>query len=110
MSGGSYDYLFSSAYHIGDLAGKTSQLRRMMDSLRSQGFESEAKDTEAVLIHLMEAQNLAVKLSDVWRAEEWIRSGDSLPVELKDRSEEYRILKKQSWRNLNQQQEPAEGE
>lgn len=78
MSGGSYDYLcYKDAF---ELESHREELNRMRDRLVELGHLDAAKETESIILTLdsfkvrMEAR--LSRLKDVWRAVEWLDSGD----------------------------------
>lgn len=75
MSGGSYNYLFRS-----DLLSREGDLMAMADRLLQLGYPREAKQTRNVIRTARRAQD---QLAAVWRAVEWLDSGDSGPEAVK---------------------------
>ena len=73
MSGGSYDYLFIAE----DLFDRYHTIEAMRDRLAELGHVGAAADTQRVLDGLDQAKSQAKSLSEVWRAVEWLDSGDS---------------------------------
>jgi hypothetical protein len=79
MSGGSYNYLcFKDASQISDSA---HHVKAMQDRLKGLGYEAESSETQEILDLLNEVNNKIDKISDVWRAVEWMDSGDTGPEE-----------------------------
>lgn len=79
MSGGSYDYLCYK--DVFELESQREHIVRMRDRLIELGHLDAAKETESVILVLdsfkvrMEAR--LERLKEVWRAVEWLDSGDS---------------------------------
>jgi hypothetical protein len=79
MSGGSYNYLcYKQSY---DIHERKEELNAMRDRLIELGFTDVAGETESVLLMLksfeIRLQTRIDRLKDVWRAVEWMDSGDS---------------------------------
>lgn len=79
MSGGSYNYLcYKEAY---DIHERTEELNQMRDRLVELGYLDAAGETESVLLMLksfeVRLQARIDRLNKVWRAVEWMDSGDS---------------------------------
>lgn len=78
MSGGSYNYLCYK--DVFELESHREELNRMRDRLIELGHLDAAKETESIILTLdsfkvrMEAR--LSRLKDVWRAVEWLDSGD----------------------------------
>ncbi|QOD05692.1 hypothetical protein [Pseudarthrobacter sp. BIM B-2242] len=79
MSGGSFDYLCEVA-SLKELLENKDGITGTAAVLRDRGHEAAAAETEAILSELaaMEAYVLArvERLRDVWKAAEWVVSGD----------------------------------
>lgn len=79
MSGGSFDYL-CEVFDFFEMADKERQLKAMGERLAGVGAADAAREThEALLIiRAAEAQTEAIvgRLRDVWKAVEWVDSGD----------------------------------
>jgi hypothetical protein len=74
VSGGSFDYLSSRAPD--EARSLASQIQRMADALRDDGFPVCAERTARVVAMLRVAADEAVALEDLWHAKEWRDSGD----------------------------------
>ncbi len=79
MSGGSYNYLcYKDSDNINEAREEINQMR---DRLTGLGFLDVAKETESVLLMLdsfeVRLQARLDRLNSVWRAVEWMDSGDS---------------------------------
>jgi hypothetical protein len=74
MSGGSYDYL-----HATDLTNARGHLERMRDRLHALGHHDAALRTSQVLAAFDRVTAIQAELYEVWRAVEWIDSGDCVP-------------------------------
>lgn len=78
MSGGSYNYLYS---HVKGLESQREDIEAMRDRLQAleaqgvPGAAFAARQTRMVLNHLKLAEEHAQRLSEVWRAVEWVDSG-----------------------------------
>jgi hypothetical protein len=78
MSGGSYDYLYSAAGYVQELAGKFGSLLEMTERLDGIDPDSHAAcDTREVLGLLRAAERWSSRLADVWHAVEWCDSNDT---------------------------------
>lgn len=94
MSGGSYDYLFQ-AFDLDDLLKKQYQLSEMADRLASFGYARDASlETHELLIILRQfeartAVRLA-RLARVWKAVEWLDSGDGSEDAVREALASYR--------------------
>lgn len=92
MSGGSYNYLcYKEAY---DIHEKINELQEMGDRLAELGFKDAALETESIILILntfeIRLQARINRLRDVWKAVEWMDSGDSGIDYVKDEVEKYR--------------------
>lgn len=94
MSGGSYNYLcFKDASEL--LSGSHSdELRQMVDRLAGLGYEDAAKSTEELIAVLSQCrariQARVENLSSVFKAVEWMDSGDSVLDNLESVIEKWR--------------------
>lgn len=92
MSGGSFDYLCHA--DATELFSKRDELRRMVEALSSMGYKDAASETEEILLILrhFEARLGARvdRLSKVWKAVEWLYSGDWSAAQLDEEIAEYR--------------------
>jgi hypothetical protein len=85
MSGGSYDYLYSK--EADDLLHRTDTIQEMADRLAELGYHGAAVESNELLADVrrfrarIEAR--MKRLSPVWRAVEWLDSGDSGPEQVK---------------------------
>jgi hypothetical protein len=79
MSGGSYRYLCYA--DSSDINNRREELTQMRDRLTELGFKDAAKETESVLLMLdsfeVRLSTRLERMSDVWKAIEWLDSGDS---------------------------------
>lgn len=75
MSGGSYNYLCQRML-AGDFAEAESDLRRMADALERAGYPVVAKRTRAAADLVAKVHAEASDMSALWRAQEWLESGD----------------------------------
>ena len=79
MSGGSYDYLCYK--DLFELNSHREELNRMRDRLVELGHLDAAKETESIILTLDSFKVRMVsrleRLKEVWRAVEWLDSGDS---------------------------------
>ena len=85
MSGGSYNYLCtkdSSNVNVSDLA-------KMRDRLFELGFRDLGNETNEIIERLDQINNLCYNLHGVWRAVEWMDSGDVGIEEVVKQSELY---------------------
>jgi hypothetical protein len=94
MSGGSYNYL-CRAQDLEDINGKRATLREMADRLAGLGYAQDAAaETEELLVLLQQwevrAQVRIKRLSEVWKAVEWLDSGDYGEGEVREALAEYR--------------------
>lgn len=87
MSGGSYDYLY---LHLDDLSGRRKDLKRMYRRLAQLGHGDPSAATLRILDNLDAIEESAEALADVWRAVEWLDSGDSCEDQVTDVVREYR--------------------
>lgn len=88
MSGGSYDYLYLQS---DDLSRNRRMIEEMARRLEGLPYASEAAtDTRRILTLLADAQALAERLADVWRAVEWWDSGDYGEDDAQDAIAKYR--------------------
>lgn len=93
MSGGSFNYLC----HVEDaeeLMQRESDLSEMADTLSGySNGDAAARETEEILAYIRTARRRievrAKRLSEVWRAVEWERSGDSLRVSTLEKLDAY---------------------
>lgn len=74
MSGGSYDYLYAA-----ELTNARGNLERMRNRLHGLGHHNAALRTSQVLAAFAHANTIQQQLCEVWRAVEWIDSGDCIP-------------------------------
>lgn len=78
MSGGSFNYLCWAM--AGELVQKRSDISDMVRALADDGIIDAAKETESILLILNHFEVLMQarieRLSPVWKAIEWQRSGD----------------------------------
>lgn len=94
MSGGSYNYL-CHAFDLDDLLEKRGSLREMADRLAGLGYaEDAAKETEELLALLnqwrVRAEVRRNRLAAVWKAVEWLDSGDSGEDDVREALAAYR--------------------
>ena len=94
MSGGSYNYLcYKESY---DIHERIDELNQMRDRLIELGFTDAAGETESVLLMLrsfeVRLQTRINRLKDIWRAVEWMDSGDSGLDSVKKTIDKYREL------------------
>jgi hypothetical protein len=94
MSGGSYNYLcYKESY---DIHERKEELNEMRDRLIELGFADVAGETESVLLMLksfeVRLQTRIDRLKGVWRAVEWMDSGDSGIEYVEDSVNKYREL------------------
>lgn len=78
MSGGSFNYLCDAA-GMGRLGERRAEVARMVMALGDYdhpGVAHAAANTRQVLVLLEQADELAVRLTDVWQAVEWHYSSD----------------------------------
>lgn len=92
MSGGSYNYLcYKEAY---DIHERIEELHEMRDRLIELGFTDAAGETESVILMLkgfeVRLQARINRLKHVWKAVEWMDSGDSGIDYVNDEVEKYR--------------------
>ena len=92
MSGGSYNYLcYKEAY---DIHERINELQEMGDRLAELGFKDAALETESIILILkafeIRLQARINRLRDVWKAVEWMDSGDSGIDYVNDEVEKYR--------------------
>ena len=93
MSGGSFDYLCYKESE--DLLQSDHQLQSMADELARLGYaEDAARETQDLLLTIRTMRNRVQtsidRLSDVWRAIEWWRSGDWGEDQIKEVLARYR--------------------
>lgn len=74
MSGGSYNYLCYADHS--DIGNKTEDLQEMIDRLKELCFEDIANESYLVLEHIKKTDKMINKLSEIWKAVEWMDSGD----------------------------------
>jgi hypothetical protein len=74
MSGGVYEWLFYADDE--QLIAYLEQIDKMATRLRQLGYPAEARYTDRVATQLRWALDDASQLRDVWRAVEWLDSGD----------------------------------
>lgn len=93
MSGGSFNYL-CHATPDEILVGKRQDLAEMVAALSVSGAVDAAKETETIglILNHFEARIQARmdRLSGVWKAMEWWRSGDWTEAQFKEALAEYR--------------------
>ncbi len=95
MSGGSYNYLcFRSANELFSLSTQ-EDLSAMSDRLAALGYAQDAaRETEELLAIVRQAtirlQVRIDRLSNLWRAVEWVDSGDSVEDQIRDALAAYR--------------------
>lgn len=79
MSGGSFNYLFLK--DPSELLDKEDDIDSMADILEEEGFYIEANYTRDILKEIQDFKESIEKkkdsVSEVWKAMEWKRSGDS---------------------------------
>jgi len=96
MSGGSYNYLYCKEVDQLMQGDGRNELDNMRDRLIELGYEDVAKDIETFIVILNNArtrlETRIEMLSDIFRAVEWLDSGDSGKEEVKDAIEKYRNL------------------
>jgi hypothetical protein len=79
MSGGSYNYLHTHAGGLEAQRGDIEEMRDRLDGLAHDGVPGAAEavsQTRAILQHFDQAEELAQRLSEVWRSVEWWDSSD----------------------------------
>lgn len=79
MSGGSYNYLCYKEYN--EISNNTQDISKMRDRLMELGFKDVAKETESFLL-MIDSFEVRVnarleRLQGIWKAVEWMDSGDS---------------------------------
>lgn len=74
MSGGSYNYLCQADHS--DIGNKTEDLQEMIERLKELGFYDIARESQLVLEHVKKTDPMIDKLSEIWKAVEWMDSGD----------------------------------
>jgi hypothetical protein len=79
VSGGSFNYACEFG-NLKDLWVEKSGIEGIADALRDRGHESAAAETEALLAELAVFEDYllarAERLRNVWKAAEWVVSGD----------------------------------
>jgi len=93
MSGGSYNYICFKT-DIEELVPHLSDLENMADRLESLDAEDAAKETLELKAIIRQSQIrvevLAQRMSALWRAVEWMDSGDSGMKEVEAQLKRYR--------------------
>lgn len=91
MSGGSFNYLYLAADlgQLGDRRGTIQEMANALTEYRHPGAAIAAADTREVLALLAQADEVARRLADVWRAVEWHHSADSGTNRVHDALNEY---------------------
>ena len=78
MSGGSYEYLCFT--EIQDLLHKEDIITKMADRLIELGYDNFAKETLQILYDIkkfkLSFEVREIRLSSIWKAVEWLDSGD----------------------------------
>jgi hypothetical protein len=80
MSGGSFNYLYAA--DLEDFINREGDLERMRDELIALGNAEDAvRETDEIILMLRQFRVLietrANRMSPIWKAMEWWRSGDS---------------------------------
>lgn len=92
MSGGSFNYLCYAEPE--ELFNKRADLKAMVEALSNLGYTDAAAETETITLILnhFEARMRArlERLTPVWKAMEWVQSGDSGPEYLGEEIARYR--------------------
>ena len=93
MSGGSYNYLCHAS--ADELMNKVSDLNDMVDRLSGLGYaEDAARETLELLLTVRQFETrltvMTDRLSNVWRAVEWLDSCDSDESSVKNALDDYR--------------------
>jgi hypothetical protein len=92
MSGGSYDYLCFKEAH--ELLAHEGPIGRMADRLAKMGAADAARETEDLLLTLRQFQNRIQtrldRLCPIWKAVEWVDSGDWGPDSIAEALADYR--------------------
>jgi hypothetical protein len=74
MSGGSYNYLCHA--DSSDIGFKTEELKDMANRLAELGFTEEANETKDILEHINKTDSMISEITNLWKAIEWMDSGD----------------------------------
>lgn len=92
MSGGSFDYLFIVESEA--LPGRLDDLKEMASALTLGGAHDAAEETEKLVRMIEHFQRQAAvrlrALSDIWKAMEWLRSGDTSSEQFQKALAKYR--------------------
>lgn len=79
MSGGSFNYACDFD-RLKDILENKAEIDRIADALRDRGHEAAAVETEDLLAELADIEDYilarAERLRGVWKATEWVVSGD----------------------------------
>lgn len=79
MSGGSYNYLCYKEYN--EISNHIQDIGKMRDRLIELGFKDVAQETESILLMInsfeVRVNARLERLQDIWKAVEWMDSGDS---------------------------------
>lgn len=71
MSGGSFNYLYDR-----DLVELKHTVRQMQGELAALGLEDAAARTGMILARMDQIESIQAEMRDVWKAVEWLKSGD----------------------------------
>lgn len=93
MSGGSFDYLCHK--DVPELMGRLDAIQEMADALAFLGYAEDAAKETQELIQTLKQMNIRLevmkdRLSGVWKAMEWWRSGDWGEDQFKESLQLYR--------------------